>query len=112
MAEYGHLNGQMSPRGFKYMPAIPGRRDRGAASVYEASHAEAPCIWLKVEDDGEGATTVALEAEKAFALAEQILYLVRNHYQGFECDPEWAAYEHRWLLPDTWPEVEGQEGNG
>lgn len=89
MSDYGHLDVTMTQRGFKHLPPVPARRDAGAVSVYEASHAETPCIWLKTEDEDDREIILALEAEKAWALAEQIMYLVKNHYHG-DSTPEWA----------------------
>lgn len=86
-----HLVYTTTERGFDRMPPIPsvhGGRRVGAVEVYESSAAFEPYLWLNAEitdqfcDQSE--TTIHLRCEDAVKLAEQILFLARNHYQNPE----------------------------
>lgn len=84
----------INDRGFDAMPTIPGSyADRVTGSyvdVYESSCAVGPHIWLMAtapvdlnHPDGPAVEApVHLTAENAWRIAEQLMYLVRNHYQG------------------------------
>lgn len=84
-----HLQPQRSDRGFSRLPEIPGAYG-GTVRVYESSKASGPHIWLQVDLPAEAGrserekATIHLSAEDATKLAEQIQYLVANHYQGVE----------------------------
>lgn len=84
-----HLTPTITDRGFKHMPSVDGRQHE-SVSVYESSLATEACIWLqarspKDRNDPTGPVveqaTVELTVEAAVSLAEQIEWLVRNHYQ-------------------------------
>jgi hypothetical protein len=89
-----HLTASTSGRGFKRLPDIPGEYG-GSISVYESSAARGPHVWLQVtvpvdpaRPDGRTVEVpVHLAAENAHRLAEQLLLLVREHYQG-DATPE------------------------
>lgn len=84
-----HLTKTTSGRGLDSLPSIPSEYG-GEVTVYESSAASGPHIWLKAEapvnlNEPNGATHTAamhLTAENAWKLAEQLMHLVRNHYQG------------------------------
>lgn len=80
-----HLRTHTTDRGFDHMPEIPSGYG-GSVRVYESSNAEGPHIWVKVEESMRGgvpSTSFAhLKAEDAVKLAEQIMFLVANHYQN------------------------------
>lgn len=92
MAE--HLIVETSDRGFDYLPPILGSYadwlTGSKVEAYESSSAVGPHIWLMATapvdlNHPDGPTVEApihLTAENAWRLAEQIMYLVRNHYQG------------------------------
>lgn len=94
-----HLKYETSERGFLSLPAIPSSYG-GQVRVYESSAAEHPHIWLNAEapkdlNRPEGEQVEApmhLTVENAKALAEQLLFLVDEHYQG-EWDDEDECYE-------------------
>lgn len=83
------LEVKLSPRGFKYLPEIYDE-DGGEVSVNESSAAGGPHIWLNVtapsslNAPGIRGTEVSLHLtiESAQQLAEQIMFLVKNHYQS------------------------------
>jgi hypothetical protein len=87
----GHLTVNTSGRGFDGLPPIPSEYG-GEVSVYESSAAGSPHIWLRAEapidlNRPNGPTHEAAihpTAENAWRLAEQLMFLVRNHYQGDE----------------------------
>ena len=79
----GHLQPEVSDRGFTHLPPIPGLWGgvaRGQARVYESSAADGPYVWMTVRDEnGEAAVHMPLDGAERFA--EQIMFFVRNHYQ-------------------------------
>lgn len=76
-----HLKVTATERGFALMPPIPSTRG-GDVRAYESSAADGPHIWLKITVvDGEW-TAAKLTTENAEKLAEQLITLCRNHYQG------------------------------
>jgi hypothetical protein len=84
-----HLEYEVSDRGFLSLPAIPSSYG-GQVRVYESSSAEHPHIWLNAEapkdlNKPEGEMVEAplhLTIENAEALAEQLTWLVEQHYQN------------------------------
>jgi hypothetical protein len=70
-----HLVATSTDRGFKHLPPIAGSYG-GQVRVYESSAATHPYIWLNVDE-----ATLHLTVEDATKLAEQLAYLVKNHYQ-------------------------------
>lgn len=84
-----HLKIAASDRGFVSLPPVPGAYG-GSARAYESSGAEAPRLWLAVNvpislrnpERGYQESIIHLEAEDAWHLAEQLMTLVQNHYQG------------------------------
>jgi hypothetical protein len=72
-----HLRVTTSDRGFTSLPPILDEYG-GTATVYESSAASAPHIWLNVKGSGR----LHLTVESAQQLAEQLMYLVQNHYQN------------------------------
>lgn len=84
-----HLEPILSQRGFKHLPSIPSVFG-GGVRVYESSSAEGPRIWLNAtcpEDlnNPEGPQVQVVEhlsAHDAKRLAEQIMWLLENHYYG------------------------------
>lgn len=82
-----HLEATITDRGFKHLPPLPGTYG-GSVCAYESSAAFGPHVWVAVETPN-GDVIVHLTAENAWRLAEQLQYLVRNHYQG-DATPESA----------------------
>ncbi len=87
MNDSKHLQAEQSDRGFSRLPEIPGAYG-GHVRVYESSAARSPHIWLQVDIPADDAghserekATMHLTAENAIKLAEQLQYLVANHYQ-------------------------------
>ncbi len=84
-----HLNVTTSDRGFDSMDPIPSEYG-GEVRVYESSAAFVPHIWLRAtapvnlnEPNGPShEVPIHLTAENAWRLADQLRYLVENHYQG------------------------------
>lgn len=84
-----HLTVSTSGRGFDGLPPIPSEYG-GEVSVYESSAAGSPHIWLRAEAPIDlnrpggptHETAMHLTAENAWRLGEQLIFLVRNHYQG------------------------------
>lgn len=78
----------VSDRGFTHMDPVLSDYG-GHVRVYESSAAMHPHIWLTVTSpvdlnhpEGEMKAAVAhLRLEDAVTLAEQLLYLIVNHYQ-------------------------------
>lgn len=78
-----------SNRGFAHMPPVPSEYG-GDARVYESSAADGPHIWLAATcpanlnhpDGSVIEVTLHLTAENASVLADQLRYLVENHYQS------------------------------
>jgi hypothetical protein len=85
--EHLDLNG-VADRGLAHMPKIPGTYG-GDVMVYMSSAAVGPHVWLSAADQHGRSGAVHLTAEAAWKLAEQLMSLVRNHYQG-DATPEWA----------------------
>lgn len=77
-----HLTPAVTDRGFKHLPPIRGTYPRDQIRVSESSAATGPQLWLTATEDDDGGTPVHLDAEAAFHLAEQIVWLLGNHYQG------------------------------
>lgn len=75
-----HLNVSTSDRGFDHLPPIEGAYG-GQVRVYESSSAEGPHIWLNAKDSTDDAT-LHLTAADAVKLAEQIMFLIKHHYQN------------------------------
>lgn len=90
-----HLEYETSERGFMSLPAIPSSYG-GQVRVYESSNAEHPHVWLNAEapknlNNPTGDTVQApihLTVENAKALAEQLIFLVDEHYQGSDDDDD------------------------
>lgn len=106
-----HLQYVNSDRGFKFLPPVTD--NYGArVKVYESSSAEHPHIWLKAESPenpnfpGENINEAYLHltVEKATELAEQLLYLVENHYQEPENFDSWEDDEDE---QDDWCDDDG-----
>lgn len=80
-----------SPRGFDYTAPIQSTYG-GEVSASESSSAEGPHIWLWATNPAKlnhpngpqpkQETAIHLTAENAWRLAEQLMTLVRDHYQG------------------------------
>lgn len=91
-----HLTPVTTDRGFTHLPPIPSTYG-GATRVSESSSAEEPKVWLRVEcpanlnqPDGPTVEAVAhLTAEDAWKLADQLRFIVENHYQG-DAVPGWV----------------------
>jgi hypothetical protein len=73
-----HLTPTVTDRGFTHLPPIHGTYNDWILA-YESSAADGPHIWVSVNPDGPA---VHLPAENAIKLAEQLLFLAQNHYQG------------------------------
>lgn len=84
----GHLEVTTTDRGFQHLPPIPSSYG-GEVAVYESSAASGPHLWLKAtapvdlnEPDGPTHSVPAhLTIEDAEHLADQLHYLITNHYQ-------------------------------
>lgn len=86
-----HTQTDTNQRGFDYMAPIQSTYN-GEVSASESSSAEGPHIWLWASNPAEPnhpngpqpkqETAIHLTAENAWRLAEQIMTLVRDHYQG------------------------------
>lgn len=93
MAE--HLLTSSNARGFARMPELSGRNGE-TVTVIESSAASGPALWLNISvpttptDDGGVPTGPAvpvdvgahLDAQTAWQLAEQLMALLTEHYQG------------------------------
>ena len=94
-----HLRFTTTDRGFDHMPPIKGNHEGCQVRVYESSSASQPSLWLRAESPAnlnipEGPTVhavVHLPVDDAWKLAEQIVRLVQNHYQGDA--PHWRDGE-------------------
>lgn len=92
-----HLRATTTNRGFRHLPPIQATYG-GEVRAYESSVADGPHIWLTATapanlNDPTGPTVDApllLTAESAWHLAEQLMTLARNHYQG-DARPEHRA---------------------
>lgn len=90
-ADLRHLEVERSDRGFKFLPPIASSYPGGEVTVSESSAASWPSIWLRAkapdnlnEPDGPShEVPIHLTAGAAWRLAEQLQWLVRNHYQGY-----------------------------
>lgn len=88
-ADNWHLEKVVSPRGFASLPKVPSEYG-GHVSVSESSAASGPHVWLRATapvslNDPNGPThevPMHLTADNARRLAEQLLLVVREHYQG------------------------------
>lgn len=84
-----HLKITTTNRGFDHMAPIPSEYG-GTIRAYESSAAIEPGIWVRAVapvslNEPNGLTVEApmhLTAENAWRLAEQLMTLVRDHYQG------------------------------
>lgn len=84
-----HLTATRSDRGFTRLPPIPSEYG-GQVAVYESSAAMGPHVWLKAtapvdlnKPDGPMLEApIHLTADNAWMLADQLRWLVGNHYQG------------------------------
>lgn len=84
-----HLETTTTDRGFDHLPPIPSEYG-GEVRVSESSAAFGPHVWLRATCPADlnrpGGPTVEapmhLTAENAWKVAEQLMYLVKNHYQG------------------------------
>lgn len=91
--EDDHLKPHTTDRGFHHLPPIKGvwggRPDGSEVRAYESSLASGPHLWISVlspvdanEPDGPKTESIAhLTAENTLKLAEQLYWLVENHYQ-------------------------------
>ena len=87
-----------SSRGFDFMPAVKSRHEGAQVQVSESSSASTPSLWLRAQAPAnlnvpEGDVVQApvhLTVDNAWRLAEQIVFLVKNHYQNhpFYQEPE------------------------
>ena len=89
-----HLSVETSERGFDRLPKIEPERG-GYVRAFESSSAEEASIWLAMKDEtahphDEKEAHVHLTCEEAWKMADQLRYLVRNHYWG-DMTPDWAA---------------------
>lgn len=83
-----HPGPTITDRGFKHMNPIPSDFG-GFIRIYESSADKGPYVWVNIEcpvsfNDPSGPTkegTVHLHIENARVLAEQLMFLVNNHYQ-------------------------------
>lgn len=79
-----HLQVTTTNRGFDHMPSIPSTYG-GSVRAYESSAAGGPHLWLHIatpSGNGGGLAHAHLTAADAWHLGEQLLQLVRDHYQG------------------------------
>ena len=87
--EQVHLVHKLSPRGFKHMPRLDGTYGE-RVTAYESSAADGPHVWINVytKKDPGMAHSAAIQAaahmtvDEAWKLAEQLMYLVNEHYQN------------------------------
>jgi len=114
-----HLRRTRTDRGFAHLPPIvddtPDPNERTEVRVYESSSAEGPHVWLALRgpnywhqlSEGEARVAANLTTDAAWHVAEQLITLVRAHYQGGS-PPVDAAYVVTELGPDHpthWLEV-------
>jgi len=76
-----HLQVTTTDREFDHLPPIQSTYG-DEFRAYESSAAEGPCIWLAITMRDSKDVHAHLTAENAWHLAEQIMTLVRDHYQG------------------------------
>jgi len=76
-----------SSRGFKYLDDL--KTDYGhTVRVYESSAAFRPCLWMKVNGEGnscgdvETELSVHMTLNQAQNLRDQLTLLIENHYQN------------------------------
>lgn len=72
-----HLAAARSDRGFQRLTSPIRGEYGGEITMNESSAAAGPHVWLRTTDPD-----LHLTAENALLLAEQLVYLVQNHYQG------------------------------
>lgn len=109
-----HVEATTTDRGFDHMPPIPSSYG-GEVRAYESSNASGPHIWLNATvpvnlNQPNGPTLEAslhLTAENAWRLAEQLMVLVRDHYQGDD-RPEQRIAD---LLDEDGQDAAPQEGD-
>lgn len=80
-----HVQPTLTGRGFARMDPIKAEHGDGEVQVYESSAASGAHVWLRTSDVKMGIPremALHLTAEDAWRLAEQIMTLVRGHYQG------------------------------
>lgn len=76
-----HLKPIQSGRGFAVMPALRSPSLDDVITAYESSNARSPHVRVQI-DPRDGVPICELSAENAWKLAEQLMTLVANHYQG------------------------------
>lgn len=77
--EYLRLNNTI--RGFHLtVPQI--NREGGSVQVSESSNADVPSLWFLAADEQGNHVQIELDATSAYHFAEQIMNLLRCHYQG------------------------------
>lgn len=81
-----HLVAVRSDRGFTRLPPIA-TADGAMVRVYESSMVNGPHVWLH-HVHGSDAVPAHLTVQAARELAEQLLFLVENHYQTTETGSE------------------------
>lgn len=84
-----HTEPTVSDRGFAAMPEIRGVYPGDRILAYESSTSDEPVITVRSKEPGREAARIALTAENAWRLSDQLRTLVRNHYQR-DATPEWA----------------------
>ena len=85
-----HLQPNVTSRGFKHMPPVRSTYEGCRVMVYESSSAARAALWVRAQvpanlnvPGGEMVdATVHLDIDDAWKLAEQIVFLVQNHYHG------------------------------
>lgn len=82
MTSADHLTPTVTDRGFTHLPPLDGAYG-GNVRVYESSAADGPHVWLRATTLDEGTVHVHLSANIALQLAEQLVYVVEHHYQGY-----------------------------
>jgi hypothetical protein len=79
-----HLEPEVTGRGFKHLPPIPGAYG-GEIRTYESSAASAPHIWIYIDQKFEHLppqdAVVHLALEDATRFRDQLTWLIDNHYQ-------------------------------
>ena len=87
-------NVTVTDRGFQHMDPIPGTYG-GEVKVYESSAASGPHVWLNTwsyenpnTQSDRVEATVHLRLVDAERLRDQLSYLIDNHYQVRDDDPE------------------------
>ena len=86
-----YLDPEITARGFQRMASIPSQYG-GFIETYESSSASSPQIWVNTKcpvdlnrPDGDMKNAIVLlKLADALRFAQQLLYLVSNHYQVSE----------------------------